>query len=195
MVVLVALGLSGCNRGPARVGMPNFKPDRVAARALEEFDADGDGALNSEELQAAPGIAAAVPLMDADGNRQLTADEIAAELQKWRDEKAALISLSCRVTQKGRPVSGAQVRLVPEACFDDTIPDASGVSDAAGNADLSCDPEHKPETLKSYRAVKPGIYRVEVTHPSITVPPEFNSSTTIGAAVSLRNSNPLSIEL
>jgi len=185
----------GCHRGPARVEMPGFDPDSVAARVLAELDADEDGLLSEQELKGSPGLLASMSQFDQNGDHKLNAAEITDRLAQWRRDKSGLFPLRCEVRWKGRPLKDATIRLVAEPFFDGAIPDASGVSDYAGSAELSCDPEHLPEALKSIRAVKPGVYRVEVTHPKVDLPAKYNSKTTLGRSVSLRNSNTLFLNL
>ncbi len=185
----------GCQRGPVRVSMPEFDPDSVAAQALANLDTDGDALLSEQELQAAPGLLASIPEFDQNGDRNLTFAEIADRLAQWRRDKAGLLPFRCEVTWKGKPLKDANIRLVAESFFDGAIPDASGVSDFAGSAELSCNPEDLPEALKSVRAIRPGIYRIEITHPSVDLPAKYNSKTTLGKSVSLRNSKTLVLNL
>lgn len=185
----------GCSRGLERVSMPLFDSDDVASRALRELDTDGDAGLSERELESSPGLLASMHVFDQDHDGKLSVVEISNQLDVWRGEQAGLLSLRCEVRWKGRPLKDATIRLVAEPFFDGAIPDASGVSDYAGSAELSCDPEHLPEALKSIRAVKPGVYRVEVTHPKVDLPAKYNSKTTLGRSVSLRNSNTLFLNL
>ena len=175
--------------------MPRFDPEDVAAQAVSQLDTNGDGSLTEEELRASPGLLASLSDFDQNGNRQLTAAEIAGRLNEWRRDKSALLPLRCQVTLKGKPLSDATVTLVPEPFFGDSIPPASGVTDFTGSAELSCDKEHLPSQLKNIRAVKPGIYRVLVTHPRVDLPAVYNTDTTLGRSVSLRNCNTLHLQL
>lgn len=194
MVVLLSL-MSGCSGGPKRVPMAKFAPDTIATRAVESLDKDGDAKLNRDELSGSPGLLASVSIFDSDGDGQISRAELADGLQQWRDEKTGLVSLHCEVTWKGRPLQGATVRMIPEPFFEGAIAPASGETDAAGQAQMSCDSEHLPEALKSLRAVQPGIYRVEVTHPQIDLPAKYNTNTQLGRSVSLRNAYPLTLGL
>jgi len=175
--------------------MPDFDPHLVATRAFAELNTDDDASLSQQELKGSPGLLASMSQFDQNGDGELTSAEIAESLSQWRRDKAGLLSLSCEVTWKGKPLKDATIRLVPEPFFDGAIPEASGVTDSFGTAELSCSPEHLPEALKSIRALKPGIYRVEVTHPNIDLPAKYNSKTTLGCSVSFRNSNTLVLVL
>jgi EF hand len=196
LLLIVVLGVaSGCRQGQERVPGPQFAPDAVAARAVSALDEDGNGALSRDELIASPGLLASLSIFDADGDGRLTRDELAAKLREWKDQKAGLISVECELTWKGQPLKGATVSMIPEPFFDGAIPAATGETDDFGQAELSCGKAFLPERLKSLRVVMPGIYRVEVTHPGIKIPPEYNSSTRLGRSVSLRNAQPLVLEL
>jgi len=186
---------SGCSRYPARIAAPDFEPKVIASAALEQLDVNGDGLLSARELERSPGLKNSLSCFDANGDGALSADEIRAELQKWLDEKTGLISIRCEVTHNGQPLKGATVRLIPEPFLGDAVPEAHGETDAMGMTQLSCDPQYLPEGLKKTRAVKPGIYRVEVTHPEIAIPEKYNSQTELGRSVSLRNSYALSLQL
>jgi hypothetical protein len=194
LAVLLVI-VPGCSQGPKRVPMPEFAPDGVAGQALAALDSDGNGMLNRVELSGSPGLLSSLTIFDEDGDQQITRQELATELRKWQDEKAGLIPLSCEVTWKGRPLNGATVRLIPEPFFDGAIAPAMGQTDQNGQAEMSCDREHLPEALKSLRAVQPGIYRVEVTHPEIQLPAEYNTDTRLGRSVSLRNNYLLKLDL
>lgn len=175
--------------------MPDFNPDAVADRALQTLDRDGNAMLSRDELVGSPGLLASLSVFDRNGDQQITREELAAELHKWRDERAGLLSLRCEVTWQGRPLEGATVRMIPEPFFDGAIPPATGRTDRVGQAEMSCGSEYLPETLQSLRAVKPGVYRVEVTHDQIDLPAEYNTNTRLGRSVSLRNSHPLTLNL
>jgi hypothetical protein len=45
--------------------------------------------------------------------------------------------------------------------------------------------EHRPKNAPHVTGlIRPGLYRVEITHPSIPVPARYNTETTLGAEVS-----------
>ncbi len=194
LVLLLTLA-SGCSRGPKRVPMPDFSPDSAAAQAVATLDSDGDGTLNHDELVASPGLLASQSIFDGNGDGQISEEELATVFRQWRDERTGLITLRCEVTWQGRPLPGATVRMIPEPFFAGAIAPASGQTDANGQADMSCDAEHLPEALKSLRAVQPGVYRVEVTHPEVDLPAKYNTDTRLGRSVSLHNAYPLNLGL
>ena len=190
------LGLSlGCSGGPKRIAVPEFEPVAIAEAAISELDTDGDAVLSAEELKNSPGLAASMSVFDSDQDGSISEDELRAEFQKWLEEKTGLISIRCEVRHKGRPLKGATVRLVPESFLNSVVPTGEGETDAMGMTQISCESQHLPEALKSMRAIKPGVYRIEVTHPSESLPEKYNSQTTLGRSVSLRNSHPLSLNL
>ena len=192
--LLLALPV-GCSHGPERITVPDFEPGKIAEAALTEFDADGDEILSSSELKKSPGLTASMSVFDSNQDGKISGEELRMEFQKWLDEKTGLISIRCEVRYKGRPLKGAMVHLVPEPFLGNVVPEATGKTDAMGMTQISCDSEHLPESLKSMRAIKPGVYRIEVTHPDVSLPAKYNSQTTLGRSVSLRNSHPLSLHL
>ncbi|MEM8944987.1 MAG: hypothetical protein AAGD11_07355 [Planctomycetota bacterium] len=162
---------------------------------MSELDQNSDGVLSELELRKSPGLMASIPLFDLDGDGALTAAELEGRLEQWRGEKTGLLPYRCEVRWKGKPLSGATVHLHAEPFFNGAIADATGVSDFAGSVDLSCRPEDLPEALKNVRAIRPGVYRIEVTHPAVNLPAKYNTHTTLGQSVSLRNSATLTLEL
>jgi hypothetical protein len=192
---LAAVAFAGCSRGPERIDVPSFEPNALARDILEKLDRNLDGILDATELRLSPGLNASVGVFDSDGDKKLSADELAGQFEKWLQERTGLISLRCEVHLRGRPLPNATVRFVPEPFFEGVVPQASGITDAMGMTELSCDAEQLPPALKSMRAIKPGVYRVEVTHPQASLPAKYNTGTILGRTVSLRNSQPMSLNL
>ncbi|MCA9270144.1 MAG: hypothetical protein KDA41_16795, partial [Planctomycetales bacterium] len=103
----------GCGGAPARVELPSLDPSGAAQAAMQQFDANSDGALDKDELQKAPGLvdnpAMPVKLIDADSDGKVTAAEIQARVQKWIDDKVGVMTLPITVKLDGKPLEGATV--------------------------------------------------------------------------------------
>jgi hypothetical protein len=170
-------------------------PEQLASGILDRLDRNDDELLDAEELLQSPGLNASIKIFDTSGDGKLSAEEISGRFESWLNENTGLITQRCEVRLNGRPLPGATVTFVPEPFLEGVIPKASGVTDAMGMTEISCDPEDLPAALKSMRAIKPGVYRVEVTHPQATIPSKYNSETILGRSVSFRNAPTMSLNL
>jgi hypothetical protein len=176
-VLLCPLG--GCSTRPARVPAPRIDPAAIAAAVFEKADADRDGRLRGAEQQTVPSIAMAAGTLDADGNGGVTREELASWLEAVRDSRVAVTSLEVIVTQRGRPLAAATVRLVPEPFMGAEVKAAEGVTDAGGVAAVTI-PDAK------YPGVNCGLYRVEITgagNDGKPLPEGENKATRLGVAV------------
>ncbi|WP_146588556.1 hypothetical protein [Posidoniimonas polymericola] len=173
----------GCGSGSPAIPIPKVNPGGAAAAAMEMYDADADGALSTEEIAACPGLEAAAALYDSDGDGVITAAEIKTRLGKWRDAKIAIVSLSCKVTLDGRPLSDATVTLTPEGYLGDQINTASGVTGRRGSAVVSIPAEVMPAGSEGFRGVNYGTYRVAIEHPSVSIPERYQRTSVLGLEV------------
>jgi hypothetical protein len=175
--------VGGCDSRPSRVRQADLDAAGAGLAAVAACDGNGDGLLSKQELQACPAIAQAMAQYDTDGDRQVTHGEITARIEKWQQLKVGLMGFSCRVTFAGQPLSGAMVRLVPEPFLDDVLPEASGTTNEAGLATPCIPSESQPDADRPLSGMYPGLYKVEITHPTIQVSPRYNSQTTLGQQV------------
>jgi hypothetical protein len=182
MACLVAL--VGCSSGPKRIPAPDVSPADLTARLIEDFDADGNGALSTGELENAPSLVAMFNSYDDDKNKELSADELEGGLARIFDGKGAITSASVRITHNGKPLSGATVYFVPEPFLDGELAVAGGITATNGIADLSVrEEELPPNSPKERGLIQPGLYFIEVTHPAVKVPEKYNKQTMLGSAV------------
>ncbi|MGA2066281.1 MAG: EF-hand domain-containing protein [Thermoguttaceae bacterium] len=175
---LVALGMSalavwGCGRAPSRVSPLGIAPD-AARKALELYDADGDGFLEGAELDKVPGLKAALRQVDADHDGKISAEEIDARIASWRQSQVGRITVACKVTRRGIPLRGATVTFVPESFLGDELKTAGGTTDQFGTTTLST---AEPEALPG---VSPGFYRVRITKSGDAIPARYNTDTVLG---------------
>jgi hypothetical protein len=70
------------------------------------------------------------------------------------------------------------VRLVPEFFLTDLLEPATGTTDEGG----SVYPGIADNELRT-PAMRSGYYRVEITSPHVTLPPQFNTATTVGVEI------------
>jgi len=173
----------GCSGRPAAVPLPDLDVSVASKMAIADADKDGDGELSKAELAKYPALAGALGEWDADSNRKLSAEEIQTQLQKWRDQGAAIRTVRCTVTMNGRGLEGANVEFVPEPFMGEGIKTASGVTGQNGLVLPALSKEYLPKDLPSFRGMHLGIYKVRVTHPEQSIPAEFNTDTTLGAIV------------
>lgn len=194
VVGLAVASLAGCSGRPGRVSPPDVDADSAAAAALAEYDRDGDSQLKGEELAACPALAHALIVYDADKDDALSQQEIAAGINRWSTGKMGAISLPFRITLDGRALGGAEVKLIPEALLDGAVKPAGGVANAGGSGFLGMSAEDRPSNLPNLPLVQPGLFRVEITHPSRNVPAKFNVDTTLGLETAVASQNPAGIE-
>jgi len=189
--------LLGCFEGPTPVTVPAIQAEEAADAAFSKYDKDGDGLLGEAELSDCPAFMDAMKNgIDKNRDQQLSKEELAERLSTWVEGGVGASFFSCRVTKKGRPLSGANVQLIPEEFLEGVVQPASGTTDRTGRALLAMDSSNLPEDLQNLRAVQQGHYRVKITHPSVDIPREYNTETKLGVEVSFeRGRNSVSFKL
>ena len=184
----VLLLCAGCYSGtPDRVNPPDVDPGGAAKKAMDQYDTNNDGQLSAEELVACPAILKDLEFFDANSDGNVSDDEIKARIQSWHDSRTGIMSFSCTVNLGGNPLVGAVVKFVPESFLGDAVIVASGTTEVGGMAIISIADEDAPENLKGIPGLTPGIYRVEITHPTTNIPAKYNTETTLGQEVSQDN--------
>lgn len=168
--------IAGCG------GVKAYRVDPVAASkaAMEQYDKNGDGFLDQNELKACPALLRELRAYDESKDKKLSADEIAAQISDMFGQNAGMITLSCSVNLDGSPLSGATVKFIPEAFLGPEIKESDGVTNASGTAALGIPAEELPKELRRHSLMRVGIYRVEVTHPTKKIPAKYNTETELG---------------
>ena len=181
LLTISALAATGCGPG---FSAPSVDPVAAANTAMTQFDKNGDGQLDREELAACPALLAALVEYDLNGDKQISHEELDGRLQKMYSRETPLTSADCKVTLNRKPLKGANVRFVPEAFLGEntTLP-ANGVTSDIGMTDMSVPVEELPEELKQYKKLHVGVYRVEITHPKVELPARYNTNTELGYEV------------
>lgn len=163
---------------PRRLLPPKIDPAAAGAKAIEMFDADGDGKLSGAELDKCPGLKAAIDKIDQSGKGEITAAKIAARIKAWQDTRIGRMTTACRVMHNGKPLAGAEVKFVPEKFLGENFKTAAGRTNADGAAMLLIPGERLP-------GLAPGVYRVEITKDGEDIPAKYNTETTLGQEVAI----------
>lgn len=181
-IMALLLGVAGCSGRPGRVAAPTI-PDDAGEQAVAKYDANGNGAIDGDELLKVPALKATLKRVDKSGDGKVTADEINERVAAWRKAGAGIMRVGVYVTRDGRPLSGAVVKLVPESFLGAAVKTAQTTtrSNGGGFLEISRDPAEA--------GVQLGFYRVEVTQPGPDgqeqLPARFNVETEYGAEVTL----------
>ena len=180
----VVLAVVGCSGKPTGVKAPAINPAGAAKSLMTQYDTDRDGQLSQTELANCAALSDALDRYDKNGDLKISREELTKRFTSWLESGLGISSLTCRITFKGRPLEGAEVSLVPEPCFEDTLQRASGTTDDSGVAMLSIDASHMPSDAYNMRGVQQGLFRVEITHPDVAIPAKYNIETELGKEVS-----------
>lgn len=170
--IAAVVPMIGClnSRAPSSIPTPTVDPSAAAARAIEQYDRNADGRLDETELAACPGLLAVKTRYDSNKDGAISADEIAAVLKSMYGVGVGLTSVNCTVLRGGQPLVGATVKFVPEPFLGGTITPAAGTTNANGLATVAIPDDQLPANQRGLRSMQPGIYRVEISHPSIKQP-------------------------
>lgn len=184
VVTLVMWLGGGCINRSERIPSPVVDAAAAGEEALGKYDANKDGAISGEELDKAPALKAASRRIDANTDGKITASEVTARIRQWQATKLGLTMVQCVVRMDGKPLADARVTLVPEEFLGPNVQQATGTTDANGNASLSI--AHPPRPRLA--GVAPGFYRVEISkqaNGSETVPAQYNTATTLGLEIAV----------
>ena len=181
IVLALAVVVTGCRRGPARIYPPKVDAQQAGADAIAQFDQDGDGLLSYDELQNCPGIYDKRNAYDGNNDSSVSADELAQRIGKLsRNGMTGVYSVSCRFLLDDAPLADAEIELIPEAFLGDTLQPARGTT--SSNGLLRPTVEGVGEI--PLRGVQPGIYRIAVTGPTEKVTARYGSGELLGLEVS-----------
>ena len=181
--VLTLVGLfvvsAGCPSRPPRINMPSMDASSAGAQAIAMYDANKDGKLTGDELDKCPGLKAAAATLDP-GGQGITAEMITERIKRWQNQKVARLPLSCTVLHNGKPLGGAEVRLVPEKFLGGNMTVATGTTNGSGTANPSI-----PVTgeRNDPTGVPPGFYRIEIAKSGLDIPAKYNTETVFGVEV------------
>ena len=170
-----AAGCGTSSTGP--ISAPSYDPDGMAKAALQQLDKNGNGTVEGAELDAAPGLKAALPAFDTNKDKAVSADELKARFRVYVDSNAGAIGCSLTVTLDGAPLPDATVTLTPEPFMNGAVKEVVGKTGTDGTASTFA------AGGESLPGVAPGVYRVAVTKDGVAIPAKFNAQTTLGCEV------------
>lgn len=176
-----------CSSTAPRIEPPRIDAQRAAASAIERFDEDRNGSLSDQELTAIAGVLFALKDYDKDLNGEVSSSEIVERIRVWQASPIGIRTVRCRVLMNNKPIAGATVIWKPEEFLGDDLHPASGITDANGFADVGLDAGVLPAGGQRVVGVPCGLYKIEITHPTLSIPSRFNSKSTLGREVAPDN--------
>lgn len=99
---------------------------------MELWDSNGNGALDGDEMNQCPGLKRDLSAIDADQDGAMSQEELQARLAEFEENATGLKVASFLVTLNGQPLRNAQVRLVPEAFLEGVLETATGRTNNSG---------------------------------------------------------------
>jgi hypothetical protein len=163
------------------VDVPQIDPAGAASAAVEQYDADKDQNISQSESAACPGLAGSFQLYDADKNGLLSKAEIQSRLEAMLG--SGIGRMPCMLVvyagDSDAPIEGARVRVVPEPFLAEAIQPGEGVTNHRGIA--------KPVTVDAppgLPGIEFGLYRVQITHDSLKIAAQYNTTTELGFELS-----------
>jgi hypothetical protein len=147
--------------------LPKIDPQAAAAEAMRAYDTSGDGQLDATELNASPALKSTLKYVDKDSDGKIATAELQARLEQLFAMPVTFTDVQCIVTRGGRPLTSAEVRLVPEPFLGEALHEATATTDEQGAAQPGVATEHLPPEMHELKVMQVGLYRVEVKHPSI----------------------------
>jgi hypothetical protein len=176
-LLLAAAFAGGCGSPAPAESAPVADDATLTRDALDAYDANKDGSLDATEVGASPALRNAFAALDANRDGKLSKDELQQRFAQYRTAavSTSTLSVTVKVLLDGRPLAGANVRLVPDRCLESLLTPAAGVTDKDGVAIPA------PED-RSVLGVYPGLYTIAVTAPPGTpgLPAKYNTQSTLG---------------
>lgn len=196
MCVALLSGTLGCSRAPKNLSPPPLDPEAAATKAMELFDSDANGTIDSAELKESPGLRAALRTTDSDGDGSLSKEEIQERLQVFVDSQTAIRNFQIGFERNGTEPRGLDVTVVPEPFLEEYVEPGVGVTNTAGVVTPGIEFKDPELAEQGYGGLRLGMYRVQVTQPDASkkpIPSRYNKETTLGVEVGLDHHAPLPV--
>lgn len=159
-LLLASVLFIGCGRPKPKA--PTLDPSAMAAKAIELYDANGNGKIDGDEFDKTPALKSVLKEIDADKDKALSADEIQKRLEAWQEWGSSLISPPFQCWIGGKMVKEGTLKLTPEPFLGEKFQVAEGTF-----VNGVCQP-YVPNR-GNYQGIPVGFYTVEVTSPTGTV--------------------------
>jgi hypothetical protein len=168
--------VAGCSRGSqAERPQPTYDAAGIAEAALGQYDKNKNGRIEGAELDACPALRAALPAIDKNRDRGLSAGEIKERAERY----AALgeVPVTVMVTLDGQPLAEATVTFEPEPFMGASLQTATATTSQEGvSGTFQVDGN-------AFATLPPGLYRLRVTKGGTNIPARYNTQTTLGREV------------
>jgi EF hand len=183
--------LAGCGTSPPTIPRASYDPEGIARAALQEYDRNGNGTIEGAELDACPPLKAVLLVLDTNGDRKVSVEELAARFKAYASTPEAY-PVSITVNLDGHALEGATVVFTPERFMGAGFKPASGTTDKDGLVDPTVEGAGAP-------GMPWGLYRITVSKKDASgrelIPARYNAQTTLGAEVFAGGRGGNSIEL
>lgn len=153
---VVLICSAGCLSKPSRVEAPALDPEGHAAKAMTEYDKNGDGKIAGDELDACLGMKSVLADMDTNKDGALDKGEIANRIKSWVDSKVGLTCPSMSFTKGKKALKTGKISLVPEAFLSDVLKQAD-----ADIAEGSCSPS-SAGNVDNLPGMAYGFYKIQL---------------------------------
>ncbi|MBN9517788.1 hypothetical protein J0H58_04590 [bacterium] len=101
LVALLSAGCSGSD-APATPTLPPYDAEAITQAAIKQLDKNGNSALDGAELDGCPGLKTALPEIDANRDKQLTADELRDRFGRYAGVGSGAVPRGPRARRAGR---------------------------------------------------------------------------------------------
>lgn len=190
VLMLASALVIGCSGRPSRVAAPAVDANNAAQSAMELYDSNADGVLNSEELAACPPLVYAMGAYDTDHDGAMSQAELVAGIAGWTRRGVGATAVPFTVKLDGKPLQGAEIKLTPVPFLNGAVAPASGTSDEGGSGSLQITGDRPANIPANLPLIQPGLYLVEITHPTIPIPDVYNKASTLGLEAGIAGQNP-----
>ncbi|MCA9188039.1 MAG: hypothetical protein R3E01_09095 [Pirellulaceae bacterium] len=133
-----------------------FEPAQAAEVALQTYDKNGDGKLDSKEVVESPALQSSLAKLDTNRDKAIDAGEIQARFEAYKSQ-SELVGSTVTVTQKRQPLMAATVKIESEPFMGTDLPVQEGTSASDGSVSLSSSSE------KMSGLFAPGFYRITIS--------------------------------